>query len=482
MRVVVILLCLIHYVYGENCMVTPDANGHVSAADLITVLDGETIIGTTSTDYSQSGFYECNALQSIEIPASVTTIKSGAFYRTHYLKNITFLGDITTIEGGIISPPGAFSYSGWSAETMSITFKGTVGTIGERAFYYSGPQAKPGTMSITFMGTVGTINNYAFQGSGSNADFSVDFQGTVQSIGNYAFQYSGIISFTYDGNLPLGSNVFYGSQYDKCRQDETPPGVNLATGHGNYTGTSDSFDGCKHLKSVTIADSVEEIGSSAFYSTTALTSVTIPSSVTKIGNNAFYNSGVISITYEGNVDNINIASNAFEYSQYELCRLDETPPGVNLATGHGTYNGTSDLFDYCRHLTSVTIPSSVTEIGSAAFRETTALTSVTIPDSVTTISSSAFYKSGLTSVIIPSSVITIGDSAFKDSALTSATVPVCTHVGTDAFPSATNVVKYFSRSCLDNYVAEGITYADILDSFTPDELKAAYRAKGSCPN
>ena len=97
MKVLIVLFSLLHYVYGENCMVDP-VDGHVSAADLSAELGVSSIIGTTSTDYSQSGFYECNALQSIEIPASVTTIKSKAFYYTQNLKNITFLGNITTID------------------------------------------------------------------------------------------------------------------------------------------------------------------------------------------------------------------------------------------------------------------------------------------------------------------------------------------------------------------------------------------------
>ena len=87
MRVLVVLLCIIHYVYGEHCMVTPDpVTGHVSAADLEAALaqtSTPTIIGTASySDYSTSGFYSCTALKSIEIPASVTEIGYQAFYKT----------------------------------------------------------------------------------------------------------------------------------------------------------------------------------------------------------------------------------------------------------------------------------------------------------------------------------------------------------------------------------------------------------------
>ena len=66
-------------------------------------------------------------------------------------------------------------------------------------------------------------------------------------------------------------------------------------------------------------------------------------------------------------------------------------------------------------LTSVTIPSSVTEIGSCAFEACSDMTgSLTIPSSVTSIGSNAFLNSGITSVTIPSSVTSIGSGAFAN--------------------------------------------------------------------
>ena len=64
-------------------------------------------------------------------------------------------------------------------------------------------------------------------------------------------------------------------------------------------------------------------------------------------------------------------------------------------------------------LTSITIPNSVTSIGSSTFEDCTSLTSITIPNSVTTIGYEAFYKcTSLTSVTIGNGVTTIGDNAF----------------------------------------------------------------------
>ena len=73
----------------------------------------------------------------------------------------------------------------------------------------------------------------------------------------------------------------------------------------------------------------------------------------------------------------------------------------------------------------MTIPNSVTSIGSSAFSQCSNLTSVTIPNSVTSIGSSAFFRcSSLTSVTIPNSVTYIGSGAFDEcSSLTSVTIP-----------------------------------------------------------
>lgn len=81
-----------------------------------------------------------------------------------------------------------------------------------------------------------------------------------------------------------------------------------------------------------------------------------------------------------------------------------------------TYSVTSigyRAFDFCKSLTSVTIPNSVTNIGNEALDYCTSLVSITIPNSVTSIGHKAFYGcSSLSSVTIPNSVTEIGQSAF----------------------------------------------------------------------
>ena len=82
-------------------------------------------------------------------------------------------------------------------------------------------------------------------------------------------------------------------------------------------------------------------------------------------------------------------------------------------------------FSDCRHLTSITIPSSVTSLGKYCFQNCSGLTSITIPSSITSLVESCFSGcSGLTSITIPSSVTSMGEYCFQNcSGLTSITIP-----------------------------------------------------------
>ena len=70
-------------------------------------------------------------------------------------------------------------------------------------------------------------------------------------------------------------------------------------------------------------------------------------------------------------------------------------------------------FSWCRSLSEIVIPSSVTSIGDSTFYGCDSLSKIVIPSSVTSIGDSAFYGCrSLSEIVIPSSVTSIGDSAF----------------------------------------------------------------------
>lgn len=102
--------------------------------------------------------------------------------------------------------------------------------------------------------------------------------------------------------------------------------------------------------------------------------------------------------------------------------------------------GSSALSD-CIHLASIAIPDSVISIGDGAFDSCAKLNSVTIGNRVNSIGWSAFDSCALTQVTIPDSVTSIGEGAFSSCTnLTSLTIPGgVTNIGSGAFDSCTSL-------------------------------------------
>ena len=109
----------------------------------------------------------------------------------------------------------------------------------------------------------------------------------------------------------------------------------------------------------------------------------------------------------------------------------------NSVTSIGWY-----AFLGCSSLKSITIPNSVTSIGWYAFYQCSSLSSIVIPNSVTNIEKEAFYGcSSLSSITIPNSVKTIGDGAFERcKSLTSITIPNSVrYIGKSAFAGCSSL-------------------------------------------
>lgn len=245
------------------------------------------------------------------------------------------------------------------------------------------------------------------------------------------------------------------------------------------------------VTSVTIPDSVTEIGANAFAGCTNLTSVnyiggdwsklTIQSGNPAVEDAAkdaaneqlfdfefiLNNTAVIVIRYKGTAADVTIPS---RYKGKPVTVIDHTAfynnSAVTSVTIPDSVTAIPDYaFGFCSQLTNISIPNSVTFIGFSAFNSCTSLKSITLPSSLSTIQSYAFYNCGnLKTIRIPVSVTSIGNYAFD----------VCPSLMTVTYPGSKtqwddNITKGSNNDVLENnlicakleatFTADGTTFA-----------------------
>ena len=253
------------------------------------------------------------------------------------------------------------------------------------------------------------IGAYAFRGCTNVAQILASADTTYIGLG--AFWSTGLTSFTIPENAQ----------------------GTLTKSSTNYTGTyisANCFRDCKQLASITIPETITEVGGSAFYGCSKLDEVYFPQKGEKVkilgsafrscdgitlrfavqpnlyGTDPFYESENVTIIIEGGAVAALSGNGAANFRKAVS----------KLVFGKGVTSIASGAFSESTGLESIEFEEgcALTTIGSKAFLDCTALNSVTFHDGLLSINAQAFAGcDSLTEITIPASVTTIQGNAFR---------------------------------------------------------------------
>jgi|AGTN01.1.fsa_nt_gi Listeria/Bacterioides repeat/Listeria/Bacterioides repeat len=401
-------------------------------------------------------FNSCPNLTSVSVPGGVKFIGSTAFYNCPALTSAELPFSLVTVARFVFQSCGALAeltapFAGGS-DSSTFSFLGYY--FG--ANHYTDRSKTPASLTTVHIadGTTALGNNVF---NGYDQLTTITIPDSVTSIGPGAFE--GCTGLTYTEVEAATSGVYY-----------------------NYLGkwlmgASDNTlaEACD-IPSWTIG-----IGENAFKNFTALASVAIPASVKSIGRYAFSNSGLTGVVIPGSVENI--GEEAFSYC---VALTEIVIPATVGAIGRGVVKGCSALTEMTVPIhavkstenhsfigfyfggysnSSITIPAGLAVINVSAgvelipedaFLQFNKAVTIKLPSSVTKIGTYAFRSSGITGVELPANLTEIGLEAFAWSALASVIVPdsvtalgdgvfaLCMNLQTAALGSGISAIPYMT--------------------------------------
>lgn len=372
-------------------------NGPIDAVDVRTIhslpqllaidMKNATICGGDSTfTYNKTAYklYDNEVVQymypsqlsEIILPDNLKAINEYAFYRSGYFTDIIIPESVERIG------ENAFSECGY---LQHVKLPENLQKIEERTFYQCSKLE------------------------------SVELGSKLKEIGSSAFSYCYVLkSITLpDGLTTLGSSCFSISGLTEIK---IPDSVTIfQNGSNDSNEPTNTFSKCSSLKSVTLPQNMKEIYNGMFEDCSSLTSITLPETVTVIRDYAFADCTKLS--------NINFPSKltgigGFAFQNNEELKTIVLPEETPLTLGHRAFQGSG--------LTSLTLPASVTNIGTYCFFDCNRMTTIDLSNSqITSLPAYAFEScDALKEIKLPKSLITLGFGAIHEcSSLENISIP-----------------------------------------------------------
>jgi hypothetical protein len=444
--------------------------GIFNGASSLTTVDLPITITTVATEA-----FKGTAIVEIELP-NVTNIQANAFANIPTLQvveapsvqvvsNTAFAGVATLQEAPADPSSIVFSDStntvvtGYTGSVGTLKLPATVTAIADNAFMNN-----MNVIGLSILAPIQTIGTNAFKGSGIR---TINLPAGLTSLGNSAFE--NCVNLTTvtlpTGAITLGNYCFSGCSaltsvnittditsipiycFNGC---SNLPSINLHSGItsiGTY-----AFNGCASLASVTIPPAINTLAPYTFAGCAALTSITLPLTLTNYQTACFSGSGLTSITFpELTTTNIGdqVLANCTGLTSVTFPNKPPSGGSFPLTLGTAILMGCTGLQSFTvpdqwlslpnnffegSGLTSITVPSTITTLGTSLFKGCLSLTTATIESAITTLPSATFQNcTALTSVTLPSTVTTIDTQAFRNSRITAFVNSIVTTIRDFAF-------------------------------------------------
>ena len=370
----------------------------------------EIILPDTLLTIEEYAFAECSAVKSFEFPPNLREISAWAF------KNFTCFDGKPLILPDSLKKVSFGSFHGADITSLTAPFVG-YGDFGNM-------EDSIGSNNIgTMFGDIQLSNTYFCRYNGyNNSEYyyipnSLKEVTITKNIDDYNFQNAKMIEkitvkeTVEEWWIPTG--FVMNAQGLKEVVFENFDKITKIFGS--------AFEGCSALKNFTIPENVTEISYRAF-AMCVLDNIELPDTLELIGSYAFFN--CVNFTEIELPDSV---SKIEDYAFKGCANLKEVKlPSTYYWMGKGVFEGTQyegagtdfvitadgALVQYLGDDTEVVVPEGVTRIGTA-FSGRKDITSIVLPDGLLYISKNAFKDcSGLTELIIPDTVLEIEYRAF----------------------------------------------------------------------